>query len=253
MLVLLLLCLFSLYLGIGCLLRQVALQWYINISLWYVLGEDIISRGKQQHQTRTEFPRKKRKKEQKTPDPDYSPCCFTLNSWRVSPTSLTLWIFCLEFKHFCLKALASIDTILITFAKCLPLLLCSKFRGSPYITIYCLSHVTWWDICLGLSLDISEAVQVIVIPGDKNALMLSNQNLLKWTEVLKRSLIPSAPLLQMGKRWSVMVKVTQEIRVWRRDKSIEVWNDDALICIRGLAWFWFYEYANYVWSWGCHK
>ena len=92
-----------------------------------------------------------------------------------------------------------------------------------------------------------------MIPGDKNALMLSNQNLLKWTEVLKRLLIPSAPLLQMGKRWSVMVKVTQEIRVLRRDKSIRVWNDDALICIRGLPWFWFYEYANYVWSWGCHK
>lgn len=66
---------------------------------------------------------------------------------------------------------------------------------------------------------------------------------------MKRSLIPTVPILQMGKRRCVLVKVTQEITVWRRDKSTGVWHH-VLIFIRGWLLFWVYEYAKYIWSWG---
>lgn len=68
---------------------------------------------------------------------------------------------------------------------------------------------------------------------------------------MKRSSIPTVPILQMGKRWSVAIKVTQGIRVRRRDKT-GVWHH-VVIFTREWPGFWFYEYAKHVWSRGHYR
>lgn len=142
---------------------------------------------------------------------------------RVSPTSLTLWIFCLEFRYFLFESSCwhryYTDNIYQGIAS---FCFCGKFEeAQPHhylLPFPCnlVRHLSWVKTgYLWSSSGHSDPREIAVL------LCCRIKTFLKWTEVRKRSLIPSAPLFTDGKRWSVMVKVTQEIRVWRRDKSIQ--------------------------------